>query len=662
MLWQVELLSGGELNHGSIKILEKRSWGLYIEEREALAFLGVAAASPLLLQRFFDESESDTEEAAKTAMETSIDDDPQFEIVDSGAHLTRSWVQLPYPDLVSKLASLRHQDSPAATDTGSEALPHEQLDAVPEAVPITPETAAQSGRNTWNQPRSTMSKGHRAWMGKVKRGDLSGLELDMNTYIHSHNEILRENVRATNAYKEKCVEAVGLITNVDRDRYSDDLGLEDLDMLRFVVKRGSGCMRLPETPGTTVRGFRHRLITSGPPVRVGVHPLNLPDMEFVEQAIKEDVARGQLVRGSSEWGFPAFPTKETAAHKGIHRKRRVVVDYKALNRVTKRKVFLIPNSDQIKQAVAGSKFISVGDLKEGFNQVDNEPESAKKMAVLVASGTYLPRGLTFGPTNGPEDFQELVFIVFARRLYKDWYLFLHDLSVATGRPSARKEGPSEAADVWGCLDEAVIQEVVDQSLNYLEREFPCDDSAASSSGDPASSFDSAGAPSFSSSAASWGGASSPFVRLPVETVSDEEQDTDHFPLQQKNGNIQWSTGQVYSLNQEEVRVQSQDANVSAPLSVQQSSSSSSSSYPAMGLSRTATSEFLCCRCLVPISSGQIIASYCPEFEGPIHRYPCLEAQDQVCRSRVIQANPYVLPPPRVLQQTPMIEIIGSWGQ
>ena len=69
-----------------------------------------------------------------------------------------------------------------------------------------------------------------------------------------------------------------------------------------------------------------------------------------------------------------------------------VVDYRALNRVTVRKVFLIPNSDQIKSCVAGSKFISVGDAKEGFNQVENEPESAKKMAVLVASGTYLPRG------------------------------------------------------------------------------------------------------------------------------------------------------------------------------------------------------------------------------------------------------------------------------
>ena len=92
---------------------------------------------------------------------------------------------------------------------------------------------------------------------------------------------------------------------------------------------------------------------------------------------------------------------ESPARKAIKRGRRMVVDYRALNRVTERRFFIIPNSDGIKPTVAGSKYISVGDLKEGFNQVENEVETAKKMAVLAASGSYLPRGLTFGPTKLP---------------------------------------------------------------------------------------------------------------------------------------------------------------------------------------------------------------------------------------------------------------------
>ena len=165
-------------------------------------------------------------------------------------------------------------------------------------------------------------------------------------------------------------------------------------------------MWLPDSPRASVRGFLHRLITTRGPVKQALHRLSTTDTAWIDQAVQEDVARGQFVRGSSTWSSPAFPTKEAAAHKAIKRKRRMVVDYRAVNRVTVKKKFLIPDSNQIKASVAGSRFISVGDLKEGFNQVDNEPETSKKMAVVVASGCYLPRGLTFGPTNGPEDFQE----------------------------------------------------------------------------------------------------------------------------------------------------------------------------------------------------------------------------------------------------------------
>ena len=105
-------------------------------------------------------------------------------------------------------------------------------------------------------------------------------------------------------------------------------------------------MWLPDTPRSTVKGFRHRLITRGPPIRSKLFRLNRADTEWIEKAILEDVRRGQLEKGTSDWGFPAFPTKESAPHKGIKRKRRVVVDYRELNRVTVRKVFLIPNSDE----------------------------------------------------------------------------------------------------------------------------------------------------------------------------------------------------------------------------------------------------------------------------------------------------------------------------
>ena len=65
--------------------------------------------------------------------------------------------------------------------------------------------------------------------------------------------------------------------------------------------------------------------------------LSRPDTEFVEKAVAEDEKRGQLIRGNSDWGFPAFPTKENRAYLAIQRGRRLVVDYRELNQVSIRK-------------------------------------------------------------------------------------------------------------------------------------------------------------------------------------------------------------------------------------------------------------------------------------------------------------------------------------
>ena len=156
------------------------------------------------------------------------------------------------------------------------------------------------------------------------------------------NTTVEGNPRQTEEYKKLCRDAVGVGDTPDPERYAH-LKPKDLDVIRWVVSRGSGCMWLPDTPRTTVKGFKHRLITRGPPVREKLFRLNRPDTEWIEKAIAEDVKRGQLEKGTSDWGFPAFPTKEGASYKAIKRGRRLVVDYRELNRVTVRKFFLIPN-------------------------------------------------------------------------------------------------------------------------------------------------------------------------------------------------------------------------------------------------------------------------------------------------------------------------------
>ena len=114
------------------------------------------------------------------------------------------------------------------------------------------------------------------------------------------------------------MEAIGLGDVPDLERYGH-LKPQDLPFLRVCVTRGTSCMWLPNSARTSVRGFRHRLITNGPPVRVPLYHLSKMDTECLEAAVKEDVARGQLIKGDSAWGFPAFLSKPSEAHKAVQR-------------------------------------------------------------------------------------------------------------------------------------------------------------------------------------------------------------------------------------------------------------------------------------------------------------------------------------------------------
>ena len=119
----------------------------------------------------------------------------------------------------------------------------------------------------------------------------------MKHFVELRGENLSANPRGTEDYKLKCLEAVGLGKEVS-DAYSH-LSRADIEVLRWAVRRGTGCMWLADTPRTSIRGFRHHLITKGNPVRTPLHRLSREDTELVEECIRKDVARGQLKRGTS---------------------------------------------------------------------------------------------------------------------------------------------------------------------------------------------------------------------------------------------------------------------------------------------------------------------------------------------------------------------------
>ena len=182
----------------------------------------------------------------------------------------------------------------------------------------------------------------------------------------------------------------------------------------------------------------HDTIPTGPPVRTPPHHLKGEEADWVDAQLQSEVESGQLIRGNSEWASPPFATKEFAKHRR-QRKRRLVVDYRRVNRRTLRAIYCVRSADGTLRSVAGSALMSLLDACKGFNQVVNTRRAMEMLAILARSGQYLPRCLTFGPHNGPEDFAFATDRVFApgrnrkMRFCQQWQIYADDITVRTGR-------------------------------------------------------------------------------------------------------------------------------------------------------------------------------------------------------------------------------------
>ena len=188
---------------------------------------------------------------------------------------------------------------------------------------------------------------------------------------------------------------------------------------------------------------------------------------LIEGEIHKDIKRGQLVPGDSAWGSPAFRV--------MGKKPRMVVDYRKVNSLTVRAVFLMPSTEGVKSRVMGREWLSTGDGVAGFNQIENSYFAQLCLAITSLSGKYLPQSLVFGPQNGPEDFGRFTFKIFRGKLYKVWFFFVDDTVIATGWCShSNKEvkefanGEEAVAAFLGALDQGALFK--EQRSETLEKE------------------------------------------------------------------------------------------------------------------------------------------------------------------------------------------------
>src|SRR5258706_3965728 len=113
--------------------------------------------------------------------------------------------------------------------------------------------------------------------------------------------------------------------------------------------------------------------------------------------------------------------------KGHGRRLRLCIDYRGLNKVTKPNRCSLPNMDELKEQVRGSKWFTKVDLKNGYHLIRIKEGDEWKTAFRCRYGLFEYTVMPFGLVNAPATFQGMINHIFRDMLDQGIIAYIDDL-------------------------------------------------------------------------------------------------------------------------------------------------------------------------------------------------------------------------------------------
>jgi hypothetical protein len=108
---------------------------------------------------------------------------------------------------------------------------------------------------------------------------------------------------------------------------------------------------------------------------------------------------------------------------------RLCVDYRALNEVTIKNNYPLPRIDDLFDQLKGAKYFSKIDLRSGYFQLKIRESDIPKTAFVTHYEQFEFTVMSFGLTNAPAYFMNLMNKVFMDELDKFVVVFIDDILV-----------------------------------------------------------------------------------------------------------------------------------------------------------------------------------------------------------------------------------------
>ncbi|GES85289.1 KRAB-A domain-containing protein [Rhizophagus clarus] len=169
---------------------------------------------------------------------------------------------------------------------------------------------------------------------------------------------------------------------------------------------------------------KHSIYTENiPPIRQKFYRTSQKEQKHIDKEIKEMLYYNIIRPSTSEWASPVILVPKKNG------KLRFCVDYRQLNKVTKKDNYSLPRTDEIFDSLGKAQWFTSLDLASGYWQVEMKEEDKSKTAFITRNGMYEFNVMPFGLCNAPGTFQRCMDNILKDMLWKNTMVYLDDVNI-----------------------------------------------------------------------------------------------------------------------------------------------------------------------------------------------------------------------------------------
>ncbi|CAH2229081.1 jg21182 [Pararge aegeria aegeria] len=205
---------------------------------------------------------------------------------------------------------------------------------------------------------------------------------------------------------------------------NDNLSTDERTMLQELVEKYRNCF----STGLHDLGFTDLTemvieLEDTEPVVYRPYRMSYADRSLVRNMVQEMVDHGIVRESTSPYASPILLVQKKTGDK------RLCIDYRALNRKTKKEHYPLPRIEDQLDQLTGNKIFTSLDLASGYYQISIAEESRHKTAFVTPDGQYEYNRMPFGLVNAPSVFQRTINKILLEAKIKYALVYMDDILI-----------------------------------------------------------------------------------------------------------------------------------------------------------------------------------------------------------------------------------------